>query len=278
MTLQSLARFLARFDALGVDPARFCIFIIYQGERGTVAPEDIASEFDIHYDAGERLLRYAADFGMASYDRPDDPRVTVNRNATTRFMHFLEVFDANASEQERTMLREGAYDQLTFLSRVPDAATNLQGTETDLLGALSRIVGDAETSLVLVTPFINEMGSKTLVERVGHATVRGVDVTIVTRDTDSNNETEIDQLVESVKDEGDPERLSIYDFGAEDARLHAKAIVCDEEVAYIGSANMTSYSLREAVEVGIVIEGPSVAEVSSFFERVAGAPQTTRVF
>lgn len=44
--------------------------------------------------------------------------------------------------------------------------------------------------------------------------------------------------------------------------FHAKIVLADASVAYVGSANMLQSSLEVALECGFIVEGPAVAQVS----------------
>jgi phosphatidylserine/phosphatidylglycerophosphate/cardiolipin synthase-like enzyme len=44
--------------------------------------------------------------------------------------------------------------------------------------------------------------------------------------------------------------------------FHAKVILADSDLAYVGSANMTVASLETSLEMGVVLEGRAAREVS----------------
>lgn len=54
-------------------------------------------------------------------------------------------------------------------------------------------------------------------------------------------------------------------------QVHAKMILCDRAVAYVGSANLTDTSLRYNLELGLVTRDPAeIAALDALFEFVFG--------
>ena len=52
----------------------------------------------------------------------------------------------------------------------------------------------------------------------------------------------------------------------ENFRLHAKALIVDNNLAYIGSANLSGMSLDSNIETGVIISGPSIKKLHDFFQ------------
>jgi phosphatidylserine/phosphatidylglycerophosphate/cardiolipin synthase-like enzyme len=130
---------------------------------------------------------------------------------------------------------------------------------------------DAESSLVMVTPFFTEFGIDKFVTRLAQRAADDVTVDVITRDTDEGDAEEAVHRLERAAldiDGGVLENISVYDYGTATERLHAKTLVADGEQAYIGSANLTAYSLREAIEIGVIIDGPVVEDINTFLTEV----------
>ena len=52
-------------------------------------------------------------------------------------------------------------------------------------------------------------------------------------------------------------------------RIHAKLVVVDERVAYVGSANFTTAAFRHNLEAGVRIRDESVAhQLATYFDRL----------
>jgi len=50
--------------------------------------------------------------------------------------------------------------------------------------------------------------------------------------------------------------------------FHAKAVLCDRTVAYLGSSNVTAASLEHSMELGVVLEGRAAAGVATVIDSV----------
>ncbi len=50
--------------------------------------------------------------------------------------------------------------------------------------------------------------------------------------------------------------------------FHAKTILADAEHAYVGSANVTEYSLENSVELGVILSGRAALEISYVIDAV----------
>jgi len=51
--------------------------------------------------------------------------------------------------------------------------------------------------------------------------------------------------------------------------LHAKVVVSDRNLAYMGSANLSLNGLTQSIEVGVSIEGAAAAHLSEWFSNLA---------
>lgn len=50
--------------------------------------------------------------------------------------------------------------------------------------------------------------------------------------------------------------------------FHAKVVLCDADVAYVGSSNLNSASLEHSMEMGIAVKGKAAADVAIVIEAV----------
>lgn len=50
--------------------------------------------------------------------------------------------------------------------------------------------------------------------------------------------------------------------------FHAKVVLCDRSVAYLGSSNVTAASLEHSMEMGVVLEGRAAARVADVIDAV----------
>jgi phosphatidylserine/phosphatidylglycerophosphate/cardiolipin synthase-like enzyme len=201
--------------------------------------------------------------------------VRIDRPAMSGLLAFLERLSSAMTSRQQRVLADDQLDTIEMTTSVP---FNPEEGESDLMPHLASIVTGAEEQLILVTPFFNRFAVDTFVDRVVAAAEDGVTVKIITRDTDSgDNSAAVDRIYDAVADADAISNLEVFDYGAEGQRLHAKALVADEELAYVGSANMTSYSLQEAIEIGVIIEGSTATTVAEFFNSLQSAPAIERI-
>jgi len=70
----------------------------------------------------------------------------------------------------------------------------------------------------------------------------------------------------------------LLDFiGTERETLHAKIIVVDRKVAFIGSSNLTGGGLTYNHEIGVRIEGPAAKQIAEIIDLLGIDPRTHRV-
>ncbi|MFC6993841.1 phosphatidylserine/phosphatidylglycerophosphate/cardiolipin synthase family protein [Haladaptatus sp. GCM10025707] len=64
------------------------------------------------------------------------------------------------------------------------------------------------------------------------------------------------------------ELFELDESGRQAVATHAKVMVVDDSIAYVGSANLTTTSLGSNFEVGVLIEGPPVDDIATIFDEV----------
>lgn len=277
-TLRELTSFINEVERHGIDPREFGTFLTYATATDeTLEPIKLAEEFGIPEKAATRLLDWTADFGIAEYPSPTEHTVLINRTEALGFIEFIDRFLKASDSKQREILASDGLTDIEFTYTVPP---DFKGADPELMPRFQQLIDNSEKEILIVTPFLTRFGIDHLVKRLARATDRNVRVKILTRDTDDpdGNGEHIEYLQETIGEEGFPSLLDIYDYGGGAGRLHAKAVVADGERAFIGSANMTSYSLREAIEVGVIIEGGIVGDIHDFFETVQRNPNCKKVF
>ncbi len=135
-----------------------------------------------------------------------------------------------------------------------------------LSAALHRLIVESEKEIVILSPFFEKRGFEFLASALLSAARRGVNTTIISRkleDTDSPNFKTISAFVRRAAAEGQRGRFRIYEY-LEDSddnggvAFHAKVMLADERVAYIGSANLTGRGMADRLEIGVLLRGPVV--------------------
>jgi len=132
----------------------------------------------------------------------------------------------------------------------------------------SELLHSSKKEVVILNPFLeknvlNELffDFKTLVRN-------NVNLIFITRLDKSRrlfvkNEQFIYELFEMFKKEGKSNNLKVYS-DKKDNRIHAKLIIVDESIGYIGSTNFTTKGINEAIEFGVIIKSKEVKQIKDF--------------
>lgn len=275
MTLSSPAGFIRATSNHDIDPVAFCTHLIHTATRneGYVTPEQTAREFNIPVEAATYLHEEASEFDLLSYPETTGEQVEVEIKAAHEFLIFLRYFNRFSTQQELDLLADDRIHDAKLTVSVPPEFEN---ESSEMMARLVQFIKNANHDLLVVTPFFTRFGVDTFVDHLAQATNRGVEVTILTRDGtgDGNNSDHVRRILEKVNKTGVPGRLDVYEFSSEQGNLHAKGLLADGEVAYVGSANFTNFSLKSAIEIGLIIRGPVVSELEDFFASVLASQDT----
>lgn len=278
MTLSSPAKFVRAITDHDIDPVAFCTHLIHTGTKneGIVRPEQTSAEFNIPPEAAEYLHEQASEFEIVEYQHPTDDSVIVNQSEARNFLIFLDQFDNFLTTKELELLADESIHDARLIASVP---SGFEGHQSELMSRLIQFIRNANKELVVVTPFFTRFGVETFVDHLAQATSRGVQVTILTRDitSDGNNADQIEEISSQVNKSGKSENLEILEYASERGNLHAKALIGDGARAYVGSANFTNFSLKSAIEIGIIIQGEVVEELEDFFASIMASKDTNRV-
>jgi hypothetical protein len=138
----------------------------------------------------------------------------------------------------------------------PAAEHVIHESSTDLRSSLVDIVASASQSLILASPFWDRDTTAEMVSLARKKLDAGVHVNLLgrfSRDLAPEVKTELSRIAKA------PHCAILSWFegsGKETQTFHFKAISADRgQRAYIGSANMTSSSLRSRMELGVILTG-----------------------
>jgi len=138
------------------------------------------------------------------------------------------------------------------------------------------IISSAKNTLRICSPFIqhnvlNIDAFPDLRKLLADALNRGVEVKLLTRELNERNE-EVQWLVEVANKIDKRSDLSIVDYHLQEkdgsilSSTHAKILIADYDVAYIGSAELRKNSLIKNLEIGCMIRGSSVFGICEVFD------------
>ena len=135
----------------------------------------------------------------------------------------------------------------------PPATTRLITSPLDARSRLTRLIESARTSIVVE---MEELSDPRLLQQFTAAHTRGVAVTVVAPASDTSAATAA--ALRALAAAGVTVRV------VPAPTIHAKAMVIDQRIAYVGSVNFTRASLDDNREVGILLDIPAaVARIST---------------
>lgn len=182
--------------------------------------------------------------------------------------------DQRTLEQHWLSLADTAYPGYAEFFFDPPASRDRSEPDElpdELSGELYRLIDAARSEIILVSAYL--VPTRELEERVEAAEARGVEVRILTNSLRSNN-----HLAAHAAYRGHLERLvghgadlhevrataadrGLYMEAPVDSKklgLHAKLLLIDDDVAFIGSCNLDPRSLKINTEVGLIVQSEAL--------------------
>ncbi len=142
------------------------------------------------------------------------------------------------------------------------AHTNLVPTAD----AMNRVADDAVERLTVMTPFVNEEGLNYAIGLFRRSQAKRRN--LIVRPTQATR-----THLKTVRSKIDEARIDVRGYLLPSLRgngyetFHAKIVLADSDVAYVGSANMLSYA-RGSAELGVIIRGREARIIASVVRAV----------
>lgn len=138
-------------------------------------------------------------------------------------------------------------------------------------------VGSIETALnemlssckdeIILTAYSLTRGASVILSEITRLTEIGRRVTLIVNKLKEQADNQTTQLL--LKLANKYENFLLYDFNPDtEADMHAKVIIVDRKIALIGSSNLSSRGLNFNHELGVVIEGEAVSEISIAIDKL----------
>jgi cardiolipin synthase/putative cardiolipin synthase len=145
----------------------------------------------------------------------------------------------------------------------------------DIASTIRNQVFDADSSVRIANPYFDP--SLELVSDLASLPRRGVETQLLTRETadeDGDTRTTLNKMWDLI-DEEHRDNFEVRDLyrwdksqGSQAFATHAKIVIVDDRVCYVGSANLTDTSLSTNFEFGVVVEGDIVGDAVTVFDEV----------
>lgn len=129
---------------------------------------------------------------------------------------------------------------------------------------ITRIAQSAVTSITIMSPFVNKVGAEFAMRAFDQSQAK--EKTLVTRLAGNTG-----HVVRPLLTEMNRRGIRVLDYfipaGEGYETFHAKVVVADGDLAYVGSANMTMYN-RHSMELGIIVKGKAAHAVAALVRSV----------
>lgn len=149
---------------------------------------------------------------------------------------------------------------------------DLEATTAAFFGMIQR----AKHRVIVMTPFFDPKGAlwlKQLFQRVAP----GVSRCLVLRSLEDSTRPDYPTGYPAIADWLKAENIALYNYsiprssGLGRETFHAKVVLCDDGLAYVGSSNLNAASLEHSMEMGVAIEGKAARDVALVLEAVLAA-------
>jgi phosphatidylserine/phosphatidylglycerophosphate/cardiolipin synthase-like enzyme len=137
------------------------------------------------------------------------------------------------------------------------------------------IVRAAKRRVTVMTPFFDTAGAPWLKELLCCAP-RGVERVVILRSLEDRTRKDYPTGLDILSAWFKAESVKVFNYsiprqdGGRET-FHAKAVLCDRSLAYLGSSNATAASLEHSMEMGVVLEGRAAATVAEIIDAVLQA-------
>lgn len=172
-----------------------------------------------------------------------------------------------------------AFVRSRFTSMVDEMLPRVRPIET--VPAMHGVADSAINRLVLAAPYLQPAFVSTFMRHVNRVINRGGTVVVLTQALSVISGQQSSANVEALRalraGASNPEKLLVRSWEEEGLGVHLKAVVADEQRAYVGSANLTLSGTSSHAEVGVLLSGPSVKVLARWLE-IVGSALTERRF
>ncbi len=153
----------------------------------------------------------------------------------------------------------------------------VRNEQIDSIDCFREIITSARRILRICSPFIqknvlSEDSFPELRELIIYALERDVEIRLLSRELFQGRGEEIHWIVDIARDLDKEEKMTIADYhllsdqGNILSSTHAKLLIADNTMAYVGSAELRRNSLVANFEVGCLISGPAVVGICEVFD------------
>jgi putative cardiolipin synthase len=226
--------------------------------------QEVSTAFDDYWND-----RWSFPIESLSHDKASAAQLAEARHVSNASLHIHD--EESPEEMLATWLKvveeADTGEAILFVDDPPrENPKNREEEPIQVANELVRLFDEAETEIIIVSAYL--IPTPELEGAVDRALDRGVKVRILTNSIGSNNHlsahsayrNHIDTLLEQGADlhevrmnARDRDRYILTPIGRKTLALHAKALIIDDDIVFVGSANLDPRSLRINTEMGLLI-------------------------
>ena len=211
---------------------------------------------------GDRLARLALErAGVLS------PNGTVARGALL----------ALAQTEVLVRLRDEPVNEWSPVMTVPAYLRNRlgAGAVTETFPFWYSTLEGARTRAVMAVPYLDD-GFDVLTPALGRLGRRGGSTLLLTRGLHARRSERNLSIVAALRSAMPERTLEVLSWEDGGLGLHAKALVVDSTIGYVGSANFTWAGMNAQAEIGVEVRGPSVGRLEELLNHLAAELRARR--
>ena len=227
--------------------------------------------------AVREVLERSADLGLLTTTRSGfQPHGNYHRDfkrlalALNAIEHYVSAVHKDATTAQIVMTKPAKPSTLEQkLSDLGWRTSELEQTDRAFLN----MVRFARHRVVVMTPFLDVKGALWLRELFSLVQA-GVERVLILRSLDNTCLKSYPEGYDSIASWLKAEDVQVYNYslprleGGGRESFHAKVILCDQNIAYLGSSNMNTASLEHSMEMGVVLRGRAVCDVAVVLDAV----------
>ena len=145
----------------------------------------------------------------------------------------------------------------------------------ELKDSFRELFNSAKKTIYICSPFLEYEGIEPYIDILIRKGKEGVNICILSREIDAQKsikrKVEMERIYESFREKGVTIQIKNYHFTYENrvaSSIHAKMIIVDNQLAYVGSGELRKNSLERNFEAGLIVEGKTAWELAKIFEEV----------
>ncbi len=216
------------------------------------------------------IIHYLLTEGMIGITKPNKifDKTTIHR---IRKIRIPNLKSQSIPDFPKVVISLPPFDIFGLQSELDRLKLNLNNIEDEFECMFS----NAKANILICSPFIDFQGIKRFIPILQEKARAGVKIKIITRQSKKGIPNSRYDEVKTIYDafEKIKDSISIRDYHYQsssgiDSSTHAKLIVCDYEIAYIGSGEIRKNSFMKNFEMGVVIYGEQARSVGLIFDKL----------